>query len=122
MYDLDTGEIPINIYLYLSKAFDTLIHDILLHKLKYYCVEDMSLQLFKSYLTNRKQYVEYDNVKSNMLNINTGVPQGSILGPHCLGVIQKCQHFHECTNSTLFQTPSPPPLQVYRPTFLVSKI
>ncbi len=36
-----------------------------------------------------------------------------------LGVIQKCQHFHECKNSTPFHTP---PLQVYRPTILVSKI
>ncbi len=39
-----------------------------------------------------------------------------------LGAIQKCQHFHECTNSTLFQTPSPPTLLVYRPTFLGSTI
>ncbi len=39
-----------------------------------------------------------------------------------LGVIQKCQHFHEYTNSTLFHTPFSPPLEVYRPTFLSSKI
>ncbi len=37
-----------------------------------------------------------------------------------LEAIQKCQHFHECTNSTLFQTPPPPP-KVYRPTFWGSK-
>ena len=40
-----------------------------------------SLSLFQNYLTNRKQYVEYNNAKSDTLNINTGVPQGSILGP-----------------------------------------
>ncbi len=38
-----------------------------------------------------------------------------------LGAIQKCQHFHECTNY-IFSDPLPPPLQVYSPTFLVSKI
>ncbi len=35
----------------------------------------------ESYLINRKQYVEIDDSKSDMLNLTTGVPQGSILGP-----------------------------------------
>ena len=81
MTEMDNGETPINIYLDLSKAFDTLNHNILLHKLEYYGVQDISLNLFKNYLSNRKQYVEYDGISSEMLNITTGVPQGSILGP-----------------------------------------
>ncbi len=72
---------PYQHYLDLSKAFDTLNHDILLHKLEHYGVRDSSLDLFNNYLTNRKQYVEYDDVNSDILHISTGVPQGSILGP-----------------------------------------
>ena len=78
---LDKDEIPINIYLDLSKAFDTIDHIILIDKLKYYGVHGTNLNLFSSYLENRKQYTEIDNIKSNMLSITTGVPQGSILGP-----------------------------------------
>ncbi len=78
---MDNGETPINIYLDLSKAFETLHHEILLHKLNYYGVTYTSLNLFQNYLTDGKQYVEYNEVNSDMLNITTGVPQGSILGP-----------------------------------------
>ena len=78
---LDKNEIPINIYLDLSKAFDTLNHDILLAKLKFYGISGIAYQLFESYLTNRKQFVEYDDIKSDTLDIISGVPQGSILGP-----------------------------------------
>ena len=72
---------PINIYLDLSKAFDTTDHTIVIDKLKYYGVHEINLKLFSSYLENRKQYTEIENVKSNTSLITTGVPQGSILGP-----------------------------------------
>ena len=78
---LDKGETPINIYLDLSKAFDTLDHDILLHKLQNYGIHGTALDLLKSYLTERHQYVIYNESKSNLQPISTGVPQGSILGP-----------------------------------------
>ena len=78
---MDKGNIPLNIYLDLSKAFDTINHQILLEKLAYYGVHGKSLDLFKSYLSNRKQFVEIDENKSTYLDIKTGVPQGSILGP-----------------------------------------
>ena len=52
---LDKGLTPMNIYLDLSKAFDTLDHDILVHKLQYYGVSGSALRLFKNYLTERKQ-------------------------------------------------------------------
>ncbi len=78
---MNNGETPINIYLDPSKAFNTLNHNILLHKLEYYGVQDICLNLFKNYLSNRKQYVQYDGVSSQMQNITTGLPQGSILGP-----------------------------------------
>ena len=80
LQSMDKGESPINIYLELSKAFDTLDHEILLYKLKYYGLNATALQLLKSYLSKRTQYVEYD-VKSDIGYVTTGVPQGSILGP-----------------------------------------
>ena len=78
---MDKGEVPVAIFIDLSKAFDTLDHDILLYKLKCYGLTGNSINLLKGYLTNRQQYVHYDNTDSNFLKITTGVPQGSILGP-----------------------------------------
>ena len=77
---LDKGTTPINVYLDLSKACDTLNHNILLHKLKG-GVEGTALRLFESYLNERQQYVDLDGTNSNYNRILTGVSQGSILGP-----------------------------------------
>ena len=78
---MDTNEIPLNIFLDLSKAFDTIDHTILLNKLKYYGLKGPTLNLFQSYLTNRRQYTEIEDTTSTILPIQVGVPQGSILGP-----------------------------------------
>ena len=79
--DVDRGETPFGILLDLSKAFVTLNHTILLNKLNHYGNEHCPLKLLESYLSNRLQYVEHDNIKSDYIPITTGVPQGSILGP-----------------------------------------
>ncbi len=79
--EMDKNNTPLNIFLDLSKAFDTLDHKILLKKLNYYGINGVAYNLMESYLTSRKQYVDMDDVKSEMLMLTTGVPQGSILGP-----------------------------------------
>jgi hypothetical protein len=78
---LDEDKIPFSIFMDLSKAFDTLNHDILLYKLSYYGVKNASLSWFQSYLSNRKQYVNFNDTKSSVSLLSLGVPQGSILGP-----------------------------------------
>ena len=66
----------------MSKAFDTLNHEILLCKIKYYGISGVALDWFNDYLINRTQYVALNhNTLSSRQYITTGVPQGSILGP-----------------------------------------
>jgi len=81
IFEIDKGNVPISVFMDLSKAFDTIDHDILLHKLEYYGIRGQALSLFTSYLNSRKQYVEYNDKSSDYLTVKTGVPQGSILGP-----------------------------------------
>ena len=79
--NIDEGKVSITIYLDLSKAFDTLNHQILLDKLDYYGVKDTANAWFRSYLTSRNQFVSFGSHSSDMMPLSTGVPQGSILGP-----------------------------------------
>ena len=65
----------------LSKAFDTLNHDILLTKLSLYGINGTELLWFKNYLLNRQHSTFFKGTLSEKLSTNTGVPQGSILGP-----------------------------------------
>lgn len=75
------NDVPLAIFLDLSKAFDTLDHEVLMYKLEHYGVIGNSLALIRSYLSDRKQYVSYENKVSSNLPLTIGVPQGSILGP-----------------------------------------
>ena len=91
---IDSNEAICSIFLDLSKAFDTVKHQILLQKLYRYGVRGVPLQWFKSYLKSRTQYVEVENVKSNPLSIQCCVLQGSVLGPLlfliCINDIPNC--------------------------------
>ena len=64
-----------------AKAFDTVNHALLLRKLEHYGIRGLSLDWFRSYLSNRTQRVFVGSVLSENKNIKHGVPQGSVLGP-----------------------------------------
>ncbi len=78
---LDRKHKCLSVYLDLSKAFDTINHAILLEKLQYYGIRGRALEWFRSYLVQRRQYVNYMGVNSTTQTIVYGVPQGSVLGP-----------------------------------------
>ena len=71
----------LGVFVDLSKAFDTIDHNILLDKLYHFGVRGNTHKWFCSYLNNRSQYTSVEGVRSNHASIGRGVPQGSILGP-----------------------------------------
>ena len=81
MDDSKATKTPTAVYLDLSKAFDTLNYDIFVSKLEFYGITGIPFALIKSYLINRFQYVQYENMTSELLETKTGILQGSILGP-----------------------------------------
>ena len=70
------------IYFDFAKAFDTVCHDIILHKLKHiYKIDGSMLNSIQSYLQDRLQRAVIDGSFSDSVSVNSSVPQGSILGP-----------------------------------------
>ena len=74
------------IFFDMSKAFDTVDHDLLLRKLDWVGVRGPALSWVRSYLVDRSQRVEMDGVRSDSQNIKTGTPQGSCLSPTLFNV------------------------------------
>lgn len=78
---LDKQNSLLSIYVDFSKAFDTVRHDILIKKLHYYGIRGIIHDWFCDYLSNRTQSTKFSNSFSKPLQIQYGVPQGSVLGP-----------------------------------------
>ena len=76
------GNYTLGVLIDLFKDFDTIDHATLLKKLENHGIKDTNLAWFRSYLTNRKQYIQITNdTKSDLRNTTCGVTQDSILGP-----------------------------------------
>ena len=78
---LDKKLFACGVFVDLEKAFDTVNHQILISKLDHYGIRGIANTWLKAYLYNRHQCVKYEDVISERMPINCGVPQGSILGP-----------------------------------------
>jgi hypothetical protein len=107
LQSIEEGNFNLGIFIDLSKAFDTINHNILLDKLYRLGIRGIANDWLKSYLSNRQQTVRMYSENSNSFTlsdqneINTGVPQGSVLGP--LLFIIYITDMNKClTNSTAF--------------------
>ena len=79
--NVDEKKVSCTIFLDLAKAFDSVDHKILLNKLERHGIRGRALSLMSSYLSNRQHLVKIQNSDSTFLTLETGVPQGSVLGP-----------------------------------------
>ena len=78
----EKGQFTLGVFIDLSKAFDTVNHSILLHKLELYGIKGKCLNWFKSYLKHRQQFTSLGKYTKSICRRNTcGVPQAASLGP-----------------------------------------
>ena len=83
---IDQKKTTVMVLLDMSKAFNSITHKILLHKLQDMGASTSAIDWFRSYLSNRTQVVRINAKISDPLQLASGVPQGSILGPMLFGI------------------------------------
>lgn len=98
--DLDAGKSIGIVSMDLSKAFDSVPHDLTIEKLRQYGIDNKTVNLMDNYLTNRYQRVRLNGEFSNWQLTNMGIPQGSILGPLIFNIFMN-DLFYVIENSTL---------------------
>ncbi len=69
------------VFIYFKKAFDSIDHTILIRNLSHYGIRGIALIWLENYLSQRNQYVQFNDAKSDLKTMLCGIPQGSILGP-----------------------------------------
>ena len=78
---INAKKISIGVFIDLKNAFDTVNHTLLIDKLEFYGIRGIAQEWLKSYLKDRKQFVQIDECASTLLKVTCGVPRGSMLGP-----------------------------------------
>ncbi len=82
------------LFIDLSKAFDTVDHNILLDRLRWVGLSEHVILWFTAYLKGRTQCVQVEGVRSDLLEVVKGVPQGSVLGPLLFSIYINCLDFN----------------------------
>ena len=76
---IDKKEVAVGVFLDLSKAFDTVNHDIFFQKLEHYGVRGIVLSVIKSYFSDRQQFVQFNNARSIPMWSTTGINFRSVV-------------------------------------------
>ena len=96
-------QMVLSIFIDLHKAFDSVSHSLILHKLSALGIQDEELKWFESYLTGCKQFTQMQNCRPAMAEMSVGIPQGALLGVLLFQVhvndLNKCLMF---SNSILY--------------------